>query len=252
MKFFKSVKSNFALSSLISKSVKDGYWSQSEAQEICDFARDNDITVETMKPMLIKNFNTLAKSININEEQYQVINQIIDYFNIGKQEIPLLSMKLDDYLALKLQASQTELTPVRASIILQENEQCFFVLDVHTKKEKVVSKNIRGGSAGVSFRVAKGVTLRTGSAGGQIVNNTQMVIDSTGRLIITNQRIIYASNKQNLECDLDKLLSYQVYSDGVQINPRRGKSWLLYADYEYSYQCLSTILDYILNPKSGL
>lgn len=251
MKFFKSVKNNLTLSSLIDKSIKDGYWSQSEAQEICDFARDNDIAAKTMRPILIKNFNTLAKSIQVNEEQYQVINQIIDYFGIVRHEIPLLSIKLDDYVAWKIETKQVRPTPINSPIILQENEQCFFVLDTHTKKEKVVSKNIKGGSAGLSFRIAKGVTLRTGSIGGQITNNTQMVIDSTGRLVITDQRIIYVSDKQNFECNLDKLLSYQVYSDGIQINPRKGKSWLLYADYAYSYQYLLATIQYLLGDKSG-
>lgn len=251
MKFFKSMKSNFALSSLINKSIQDGYWSQNEAQEICDFARDNAISVETLKPMLVKNFNTLAKSISVNEEQHQVISQIVDSFGIIQHEIPLLSAKLDDYVAFKIQAKQAKPTPKDSPIILQENEQCFFVLDTHTKKEKVVSKSIKGGSAGVSFRVAKGVTLRTGGFGGQITNNTQMVVDSSGKLIITNQRIIYASNKQNFECDLDRLLSYQVYSDGIQVNPRRGKSWLLYADNVYSHQYLSETLKYLLSRQSG-
>lgn len=234
----------------MSKSVKDGNLTQLEAQQIFDFAKDNNISASTIKPILIKNLNTLGRSIVVNEEQYQVIKQIIEYFGIANHEIELLSVKLDDYLAHRINANQATPNIVSSPIILEQDENCFFVLNVFTQKEKVVSKTIKGGSAGVSFRVAKGVTLRTGNFGGTITNNVQMVVDSIGQFILTNKRVIHLSDKQNIECDLDKLLSYQVYDDGIQINPRRGKSWQLYANHSFSSAYLLTALEFLINKKS--
>ena len=69
-------------------------------------------------------------------------------------------------------------------------------------KEKVVG--YKGKSAGVSVRVAKGVSLRTGGSGGQAIRNTERTFN-TGDLIVTNERVLFVGKDDTFEFQANKI-----------------------------------------------
>jgi Protein of unknown function (DUF2510) len=95
---------------------------------------------------------------------------------------------------------------------------------VHVELEAALTKRVaqrefRGGSAGLSFRVAKGVSLRTGNFRGRsvVVGTTIENIDY-GILGITSKRTLFSGSQKTVECRHDKLVGLQVYSDAISIN----------------------------------
>lgn len=105
---------------------------------------------------------------------------------------------------------------IDTSVILHQGETCHF----SSKGNRVIPKNkvvgYNSGSAGVSLRVAKGVTLRTGSSKGAPIR--QDVLEShPGRLIITNQRIIFSAVNGGFDKNISSLSTATPATDGITL-----------------------------------
>ena len=80
-------------------------------------------------------------------------------------------------------------------------------------------REFRGGSQGVSFRVAKGVRYRVGAMRGHMVTvGTQMQVADTGVLSVTSQRAAFLGNRKTLDMPYSKLIGMELFSDGVRFS----------------------------------
>lgn len=75
-----------------------------------------------------------------------------------------------------------------------------------------------GGSQGVSFRVAKGVSYRVGATRGHVVQGEEKpkLID-TGTVVISDQRILFVGGKRTVEWAYPKLLGFSLDDDEMAI-----------------------------------
>jgi hypothetical protein len=84
--------------------------------------------------------------------------------------------------------------------------------------KEVALREWRGGTSGVSFRIAKGVSYRTGAIRGKsVVVGTELQVADSGVLAVTSQRIAYLGNK-TIEMSYAKLMNLDVFSDGVRVH----------------------------------
>lgn len=94
-----------------------------------------------------------------------------------------------------------------------------------------------GGSQGVSFRVAKGISYRVGSSRGQLVRNPEslQVVDQ-GTATFTNKRIVFAGSSASREWRFDKMTNIDIGGNGMQVmlavNNRQKVSGLKWLDTE--------------------
>lgn len=92
---------------------------------------------------------------------------------------------------------------------------------VYTDKEKVVRYS--GGSAGVSIRVAKGLTLHQGARRGTpIRENVRDFAD--GDLVITNNRVVFIAEKGSFEFKFEKLTACRITAKNAFILQAGNKS----------------------------
>lgn len=85
--------------------------------------------------------------------------------------------------------------------------------------KEVAVREFRGGSQGVSFRVAKGVRYRVGAMRGHMVTvSTQMQVADTGVLSITSQRGAFLGNRKTIDMPYSKLIGMELFSDGVRFS----------------------------------
>jgi hypothetical protein len=95
---------------------------------------------------------------------------------------------------------------------------------VHVETSAALMKEIavrewRGGSSGVSFRVAKGVRYHVGSTRGHMVTvGTQLQMADTGILAITNQRCAYLGSRKTVDMPYSKLLGMQLFTDAISFS----------------------------------
>jgi hypothetical protein len=84
--------------------------------------------------------------------------------------------------------------------------------------KEVAVREWRGGMSGVSFRIAKGVSYRTGAIRGKsVVVGTELQVADSGVLAVTSQRIAYMGNK-TIELSYAKLMNLDVFSDGIRVH----------------------------------
>jgi hypothetical protein len=107
------------------------------------------------------------------------------------------------------------LTPVHdCQSILQKGE--FAYMTILAALAEMKTTGYRGRTGGVSFRVAKGVTLRTGGYGGHAVK--ELVETAHGQLAVTNRRLLFAGDAKSRATKLDKIVSIERFSDGIAIH----------------------------------
>lgn len=92
-------------------------------------------------------------------------------------------------------------------------------LQAHAGLLKEVSiRQWQGGYGGVGFRVAKGVTFRTGQVKGKsVVVGSEIKVEDTGILTVTSTRVCFLGDRKTVDIPYTKLVGLSVYSDGVTL-----------------------------------
>ena len=87
--------------------------------------------------------------------------------------------------------------------------------------EQVTQREFRGGSSGVSFRVAKGVYIRPGAFRGPL---GRVEFDAAYRfghaLGITTKHVYFKGNRKSFRMRLEEIVSFDPYRDGLGIRRR--------------------------------
>lgn len=81
--------------------------------------------------------------------------------------------------------------------------------EIRTRTEYV------GGSQGMSFRVAKGVTWRVGGFKGRRVEKSSLEYADTGLLGVTDRHLYFAGDSKRFRIHYNRLMSVDPYEDGV-------------------------------------
>lgn len=102
------------------------------------------------------------------------------------------------------------------NVNFKENEICHYADKGYTFKDKTFTTGYTGRSSGVSIRIMKGVSYKTGTSGGRAIRETQRIIYK-GTLILTNQRVIYISQNTPFDTKLASITSVIEVEDGIII-----------------------------------
>ena len=108
-------------------------------------------------------------------------------------------------------------------------EIVLYVVPAATFKDKEQLVGYTGKSAGASVRVAKGLTMRTGSYGSQPIRDT-MRKHNFGDLIITNKRIVFIGKDDNFEFAINKVSAVKKLSNETFLIQAGSKSRNLWVD----------------------
>ena len=74
------------------------------------------------------------------------------------------------------------------------------------------------------MRIARGVYYRVGSVSEAGINRAPLKRGDGGRLLITSQRVLFLGTQGSQAWPLRDIASYQVYADGIVLEPRSGPS----------------------------
>ena len=105
-----------------------------------------------------------------------------------------------------------QVMPSRA--ILKKNEVAAVEVDASlmgTERTRIY----QGGSRGVSFRVAKGVSFRVGTHQGTSRSVENEIVVTNGELVVTNKRVIFTGDQKSFSFNMDRLISFDLGIDGV-------------------------------------
>lgn len=99
---------------------------------------------------------------------------------------------------------------------LSSGETCCYMDRAYTFKDKTITTGYTGRSNGVSIRIMKGLSYRTGAGNSQAIRETQRTTYN-GILYITTKRVIFTSQDESFDKTFDKITSIQEAKDGLII-----------------------------------
>ncbi len=105
-------------------------------------------------------------------------------------------------------------TIIGTNINLANDEVCHYADIGYTFKDKTITTGYTGKSSGISIRLMKGLTYRTGGSGGKAIRENQRTTYA-GTLYITNKRVIYSSTNECFDKTFDKITSVTEVNDGI-------------------------------------
>lgn len=142
----------------------------------------------------------------------------------------------------------------------QADEIIIYAVPCATFKDKEQVVGYTGKSAGASIRVAKGLTVRTGSSGGQPIRD-MVRKHSVGDLIITNKRVVFIGKDDNFDFPISKISAIKPLSKETFLIQSGRSSKNIYVDsgaviyaagfVNYAITCYNQGLDVIAEKKQA-
>lgn len=130
---------------------------------------------------------------------------------------------LDRY-RLFWQIENGDVPEIDAGINLFRGERCFYRCDAAWYELKQVTRRINYGGPTIRIKIMKGVYWRAGSLGVQRVSEDVLKHMDDGTLFLTNKRIIFMGRRKNKNIRLNRILDFEIYTNGVQIEKDAGAS----------------------------
>lgn len=131
-----------------------------------------------------------------------------------------LQLHFQDDLAIfvnKLSTGAISFNNVNTSLILKKDENVLLDIGNVNLNEPRAVRVSQSGGIGTSVRVAKGVSVHSGSGQSRSVSHDEIMNVDTGHLIITNKRLVFTGSKKTVTIDLKKILTITAYKDGISV-----------------------------------
>lgn len=114
-----------------------------------------------------------------------------------------------------------------SDLILQKSEKIYWKESASLIEMKTVGRHYEGSSAGISFRVARGVRFNVGRRSGHSVSDKAAIHTSSGCFIITNKRIAFVGDQKSFALKLESVLNIQPGTNGVKFTDGHGTSKMI-------------------------
>ncbi|MCB0777821.1 MAG: hypothetical protein KDB99_16070, partial [Chitinophagaceae bacterium] len=218
--------------------IKDGVISEDEKQFLKNIQKNvllsdeiaEKISVDSRMMYMQSQFNQIISDEKVSPDEWENFNQIAKNLN-GELT---LDETAKEYLA-KYQLFwfiENEALPIQdVDINLQKKEVCYFTIDCEWLENRTRTKRINYTGVSTRIRIMKGVYYNIGNITPQRVTTEELTVIDSGKIYVTNKRIIFMGSKKNSTIKLDKILSLTPYSDAVGIEKDAGKSPILQVNH---------------------
>jgi hypothetical protein len=122
------------------------------------------------------------------------------------------------------QIENGDVPTIDVDIRIQKSEQCYFSSPATWLELRKVTTRVNYGGPTMRIKIVKGIYWRAGSVGVQRVSEDVMKPIDTGTFYLTTKRIVFMGEKGNKTIQLNKILDFEVFSNGVQIEKETGRS----------------------------
>lgn len=113
--------------------------------------------------------------------------------------------------------------PLTVPVMLGHGECTLWVFDKVTMYQEKITREYVGGSRGMSYRICKGLTYRTGSFKGHPVERSHMDMVGVGSLVVTNKNFFFHCPTASVRIPYSKLVGVTPYSDGLEVHKEEAK-----------------------------
>lgn len=117
-------------------------------------------------------------------------------------------------------------------VMLADGEQAVYACHADRVETKNRRTETTAGGSGVSFRIAKGVSLRTGGTGSKSIYSDVEMIHG-GEFVVTTERVVFVATSRAFEEKLDKVSAVSVDGNNLAIMTAKASYALRMAMPEY-------------------
>ncbi len=245
----KLLKKLFDFSDNDLKSIEEDTIIKVYGESLSEFLKDNKLSseekkkIEQLKKDIILD-DKIAKEIcgkKVQEIYNRYLNEAISDARLSPQEekqlkaiaenLHITDIKADEATKKQLEKYQLfwsiengNIPSVEHEINLQKNEKCYFVKDVELHELRRITKRINYGGPTFRVKIMKGLYYRVGSLAVRPVSEDIMTRIDSGKLYLTNKRLIFNGSKKNTTIRLNKIIDFEGFRNGVSIDKDSGKS----------------------------
>jgi hypothetical protein len=238
------------LASII-RAAEDGKLTDDEIKEIQIRYKELELTQDDLQGVRVQAYNAALRTAKadgvVTAEEEAELAELQQFLMIPESEIAKSKKELARLRLLTEIQNDNPPSVTVPNVILQKAELAYWSEPASILEERVVRRRYEGGSQGVSFRIAKGVSYRVGAHRGHIVSDTAVIPVSSGELIVTNKRVIFRGDTKSFNIRLDKLLELNFYSDGVRLTDEKGKPRVVKFAEEGNTDVVGATLSYAIN-----
>lgn len=160
----------------------------------------------------------VRRTNRMSPEQEWALEQLIAIFGGSAERLRRTRDELGPALIL-YQVERNNLPVISVpGLMLQGGERVHWSEAGSITEVRVIGRRYVGGSSGMSFRIAKGVSYRVGGYRGHSVSERGIVPVSRGALILTDQRILFNGDGKTFMAKWRDILGFQFFKDGAQIS----------------------------------
>ena len=244
------------LSDLVNNALSDGILTGEEYSSLIAKAEELKIDKSLIDKLRISNFDLKISSIkkkieqdcSMSPEQQRSIDKIAEDLGVSYS----LEPSFQKYKAIweYENLGKIDLTPIPTDVILQTNENAFSYIAATWQqlKKKRTNEGFIGG--GFSFRVAKGVRFSVGRAFPVSREYEEMTDLSNGILMVTYKRIIFNGSRRNTSITRGRLISINVFEDGIEIGKSSGQPDFFQMDRVDAVFTSAVINEVLINPNN--
>lgn len=156
------------------------------------------------------------------EEEYQ-LNKIAKSLGFDLKVDEKSKAILERY-KLYWQIENAELPEIISDINIQKSEVLHFKSFVSWKEYRKVTKRINYGGATARIKIAKGLYYKVGSISVKSVSEDILQTIDSGKIYLTNKRLIFMGSKGNKTIQINKILDITPFKNGIDIQKESGKS----------------------------
>lgn len=142
----------------------------------------------------------------------------------SNMEIDKKSQSALDRMKLFWTIENDQLLPITIDIILPKNESCYYVTSADLYENRKVTKSVSYAGPTVRVKIMKGVYYRAGNLGVRPNSEDELTLIDSGKLYITNKRLLFVGLKQNKPLPLNNIIDFNVYRNGLEVSKDSGKS----------------------------
>ncbi len=215
----------------LNKALADAHLSNEEKDFLNNLKNDlalpeeisEDIYRTTTNELMQKIINEISEDNRISPEEEKYLETLKDNLNVNfvfENNSKLVYEKMKLFWKIE----NGDLPIVSTDLALQKNEICHYSTSIKWFENRAITKRINYGGPSMSLKIAKGVYWRSGSMNVQRISEDVLTLIDSGMVYLTNKRVIFMGNKGNKTINLNKILDFDYFTNGITIQKDTGKS----------------------------
>ncbi len=124
-----------------------------------------------------------------------------------------LSVREDAHAFIEQLKSERKLPTIPSALLLDEGERVIFEESTTLKETRAIRHSI---GVGMGTSIMKGVRVGTYKSRSESKQEWRLI--DTGKLVLTNKRIIFNGEKENRAILVSQIISIEAYRDGIELS----------------------------------